>query len=612
MVMRAMRDSAKWMMLLLSIAFVGWLVFDWVQSRQSSAATGPNPVVLTVNGQEIRLAPWNQLLEGRLNIARSQADRPLTDEEARRIRDAAWETMISQVLLEQELDRLSIEISDAEVQEAFRTAPPPDLMGHPAFQTDGSFDYDKYRQFFANPVVDEVLLLQIESYYRSILPRQKLAEQIQSSVYVSEDEVWRAYRDRSQTARVRYVTVDPMTDVDVSEIVVSDDDIRSYYREHRDDYEKPATAIVSIVSLSAAPSAGDTAAAAARADSLRQILLAGEAEFEELARSQSSDLATAESGGSLGRFARGDLAGPLGDVAFSIAVGGTSEPILSPRGYHLLRVDTRDGDTATASHILIPVQLSDETEDLLFDQLDELEGIALDRDLKTAADSLGVQIREAITLTESTEFVPGAGALGVGVEWAFDPTTIVGDLSQFFENASGFHILELAAVREGGTFDLTEVEASIEGLLLQLKRKEAAMRMAADAVSDGAMLADISQSTGWPEQVTQPFTRLEFVPGLGRDTEAMGEAFGLPQGVTGGPADAGETIVLLEVLERSEPSIESFEATKDGIRAQLTLQQQQQQLSQWLQGLRGEADVIDLRDRLAAQQAQQTNSPFGF
>ena len=237
MVMGAMRDSAKWVMLLLSIAFVGWLVFDWVQSRQSSAATGPNPVVLTVNGQEIRLAQWNQLLEGRLNIGRSQADRPLTDEEARRIRDAAWETMISQVLLGQELNRLSIKISDAEVQEAFRTAPPPDLMGHPAFQTDGSFDYDKYRQFFANPIVDEILLLQIESYYRSILPRQKLAEQIQSSVFVSDDEVWGAYRDRSQTARVRYVTVDPMTDVDVSEIVVSDDDIRSYYREHRDDYE---------------------------------------------------------------------------------------------------------------------------------------------------------------------------------------------------------------------------------------------------------------------------------------------------------------------------------------------------------------------------------------
>ena len=175
MVMGAMRDSAKWVMLILVVAFVGWLVLGWVQDRQSSAATGPNPVVLTVNGQEIRLAQWNQLLEGRLDIARSQADRPLTDEEARRIRDVAWETMISQALLEQELNRLSIDISDAEVQEAFRTAPPPDLIGHPAFQTDGSFDYDKYRQFFANPVVDEILLIQIESYYRNILPRQKLA-----------------------------------------------------------------------------------------------------------------------------------------------------------------------------------------------------------------------------------------------------------------------------------------------------------------------------------------------------------------------------------------------------------------------------------------------------
>lgn len=610
MVMRAMRDSAKWVMLLLSIAFVGWLVLDWVQSRQSSAATGPNPVVLTVNGQEIRLAQWNQLLEGRLDIARSQADRPLTDEEARRIREAAWETMISQALLEQELDRLSIEISDAEVQEAFRTAPPPDLMGHPAFQTDGSFDYDKYRQFFANPIVDEVLLLQIESYYRSILPRQKLAEQIQSSVYVSEDEVWRAYRDRSQTARVRFVTVDPMTDVDVSELVVSDDEIRSYYREHRDDYEKPATAIVSIVSLSAAPSAADTAATAARADSLRQLLVTGEAEFEEVARNQSADQATAESGGNLGRFARGDLAGPLGDAAFSTPVGQVSEPIMSPRGYHLLRVDTRDGDTATASHILVAIQISDETEDVLFDQLDELEGIALDRDLKTAADSLGIPIREAVTLTESTEFVPGAGALGVGVDWAFDPTTVVGDISSFFENASGFHMLELTEVREGGTFELTEVEASIEELLLQQKRKEAAMRKAADALSSGATIADISQSTGWPAQVTQPFTRLEFVAGLGRDTEAVGEAFGLPLGEARGPVDAGETIVLLEVLERSEPSIESFEAARDGIRAQLTLQQQQQQLSQWLQGLREQADVVDLRDRLA-QQAQQANPPFG-
>ncbi|MCH7868607.1 MAG: hypothetical protein IH881_13015 [Myxococcales bacterium] len=51
----------------------------------------------------------------------------------------------------------------------------------------------------------------------------------------------------------------------------------------------------------------------------------------------------------------------------------------------------------------------------------------------------------------------------------------------------------------------------------------------------------------------------------------------------------------------------AFEATKEGTRAQLTLRLQQQQLNQWLQGVRDRADVRDLRDRLVTQ----TNSPFG-
>ncbi|MCZ6477826.1 MAG: peptidyl-prolyl cis-trans isomerase [Gemmatimonadetes bacterium] len=609
MVMGAMRNSAKWVMLTLVIAFVGWLVLDWVQSRQSSAATGPNPVVLTVNRQEIRLVGWSQLLQGRLDLARSQADRPLTDEEVRQIREVAWETLISQVVLEQELRRLSIEISDAEVQEAFRTSPPPDLLNHPAFQTDGRFDYEKYRQFFANPVVDGVLLLQIESYYRNALPRQKLAERIQASVYVSDDDVWRAYRDRQQTARVRFLTIDPSQEVSESDVEITSGEVEAYYREHRDEFERPATAIVNIVSLSAFPSAADTAATAARADSLRQLIVSGEAKFEELARSESADAATAPGGGSLGRFARGDLAGPVGVEAFTLPVGEVSDPILSPRGVHLLRVDSRDGDTVTASHILLPVRLSDETEDELFDRLDGLEGIALDDGLAAAADSLGIQMRVAVTLTEAANFVPGAGALGVGIDWAFDPTTLIGDLSQFFENASGYHMLELTEVRPAGTFDLLEVEPSIRQLLFQQKRQEAVRELAAEALAanEDATLSEIGERTGWPERTSQPFTRLDFVPGLGRDTEAVGIAFGLPMGHVGDPADAGETIVLLEVLERSEPSLEAFEAAKVGIRAQLTLRLQQQQLNQWLQGVRDRANVRDLRDRLVTQ----NNTPFG-
>ena len=134
------------------------------------------------------------------------------------------------------------------------------------------------------------------------------------------------------------------------------------------------------------------------------------------------------------------------------------------------------------------------------------------------------------------------------------------------------------------------------------------MNKAAAVLTGDASLTEIGQEQGWPVQVTQPFTRLQFVPGLGRDTEAVGEAFGLPVGEIGGPVDAGETVVLLEVLEKSELSADEFVAAAGAIMAQLTIQQQQQQLNQWLAGVREQAVVEDLRDRLVQQ---QDNSPFG-
>jgi len=43
----------------------------------------------------------------------------------------------------------------------------------------------------------------------------------------------------------------------------------------------------------------------------------------------------------MGVFERGQLPAELEPVAFSLPVGGTSEPIESPLGYHVLRVDSR-------------------------------------------------------------------------------------------------------------------------------------------------------------------------------------------------------------------------------------------------------------------------------
>lgn len=60
--------------------------------------------------------------------------------------------------------------------------------------------------------------------------------------------------------------------------------------------------------------------------------------FEDLAKSYSNDIGTADRGGNLGFFARGIMVTEFEMMAFSLPVGVVSEPIQTQLGYHLIEV----------------------------------------------------------------------------------------------------------------------------------------------------------------------------------------------------------------------------------------------------------------------------------
>ena len=598
MLMRSIRSGTRWIMLVLAVAFAGWLVLDWVQSRDSAAAVGVNPVVATVNGQEIRYTAWSQYLDQTLSGARSQGA-VLTDEERYQAEQAAWEQMITAMLIEQELERLGIDVTDSEVRQAFRLNPPPFLLSHPAFQTDGAFDYEKYREFFASPGVDDNLLLQIEAYYRSALPRIRLSRQLQEGIYLSDAELWRQFKDRSETATVQYAGLDAQL-VDDSLAIPTERQVQEYYDAHTDEFDRPATALVNVVSLSAVPTALDTIATRAQADTLRQEILAGLLTWEDAAN-RSADLSTAANGGQLGRFVPGDLAGDLETAARSLGEGDISEPVLSPQGYHLLRVGAIAGDTLDVQHILMPVALSLDSEGALFDKLDRLEMLALGMGLVQAADSLQIPNSAGVSVTQGFDFVSGAGALGVAVAWSFAPNTDPDQVSQFFENAIGYHMFELVERTEGGTFSLDEVRPQIEQILMRDRKRDiAGERVAAEMerLSAAPSLVDAVAEDDWETGTAGPFSRMDFVQGLGRNTEAVGAAFGVPTGETAGPFEAGDLMLLIRVDARTEADSSIFETAKEALRGQLTVQLQQANQERWLEALRQEAEIVDLRERL--------------
>ncbi|MFQ5689283.1 MAG: SurA N-terminal domain-containing protein [Gemmatimonadota bacterium] len=603
-----MRDSAKWVMLILSVAFVGWLVLDWVQSRGLAGFSQVDPVVGEVGGAEIHYNQWNRYLQAQLDAARQQRSGSLTEEEVRQVREAAWNDLVSQTLMQQEMDRLGIRVTDEEIREAFQTRPPPSLVSHPAFQTDGRFDIQKYRAFFSNPAVDENLLLQIESYYRQTLPRTKLLQRLTEGIYISDEAAWQYFRDVNETVTVRFVSVDPSAEIADDSVRITADQVAEYYRAHQEEFARPATAVVNMVSLGTRPSAADTAAALARVDSVRASILRGDRTFEDAAKEVSADSASGALGGDLGKRVKGELDPAFEKVAFSIRTGDISRPVATPFGFHLLRVDGRRADTVSVRHILIPIELSAQTEDSLFDVMDRLEGVALRADLGAAADSLGLPIRNGLVLAKGSEFVPGAGALGVAPEWALDPQTELGELSSFFRNASGYHVFELVERRAADTAPLEEVADEIRERLRsreKLERTREIMRRAREMLTEWGSLEQVARRFGWKVSTSEPFRRVDFVPGLGQGTEAIGEAFGLPVGAFSGVADAGDRVAILQVVARQEADREEFEKTKDDLRRRLTLQRRQDYLNTWLRALRETANIRDLRDEVSAA-ANQT------
>ncbi len=610
MMMRTIREKTRYAIVFLAFAFAGWLVFEGIQSRETTAATGTNPVIATINGASVRYLRWRGFSASVLNQARAQKGAALTDEEARQADSEAWEQMIRAIVIEQEIARIGIGVTDGEISQAFRISPPPELIQDPAFRTDGQFDYAKYQAFFADPSVDEQLLRSIEEYYREQIPRRRFEQQLVAGVAVSDAEAWQEFRAQNETAIVSFVSVDPARVVSDSDIVITEAEARAYHRSHRENFERPATATVRLISVSTVPTASDTALARNRADSVRTEILADRLDFETAAAEFSADTVSGQAGGELGRYAPGQLIAPISATVENLAVGDVSEPVSTAAGFHLVRVSERTADTATVSHIVFPILLSAQGEDELFGRMDDIEGIALDDGLAAAADSLDLNLREDVTLTDGFDFVPGAGSLGIAVDWALNDTTRLGELSEFYENGSGFHIVELVSRTEAGDFSFDDVREQIEATLGAERRIELARRIAEQRVAklgDGD-IESFASATGWTLRTTEAFGRRQFVPGLGRDTEAIGAAFAAPLGATTGPYSAGEMLVVFRVDLRLEADAQLFDVMKSQLRAQMEAQIAQRRAFAWIEGVRESAVVVDLRDRLN-QNANQVAPP---
>jgi peptidyl-prolyl cis-trans isomerase SurA len=136
-------------------------------------------------------------------------------------------------------------------------------------------------------------------------------------------------------------------------VVVTEAELRELFESQREQFqERPA--LYTLEQILLRPSPPDSAWTRARtlADSLAAELRAG-ADFAELAAEHSDDPGSAQSGGDLGWFRRGNMVREFEDVAFRLPDQQVSDPVRSTYGWHVIRVDRSRPGEVKARHILV-------------------------------------------------------------------------------------------------------------------------------------------------------------------------------------------------------------------------------------------------------------------
>ncbi|WP_341218332.1 SurA N-terminal domain-containing protein [Neptunomonas phycophila] len=245
------------------------------------------------------------------------------------------------------------------------------IIETPDFQIDGKFNSDQFQAVLRNAGLTPLM-------YRDLMRKERILAQeanaYQLSSFVVPAQLKQVVDLETQTRSGNYFTM-PL-DIEAAKVAVTDDEIKARYDQERSSLTTPEQVVIEYIVLdkqamrdaitvtdeelqseyqqrqaSFAPQNErhvahilveispdqDDEAALAKAESIKSKLDQGAA-FDELAKAESDDIGSAQSGGDLGNVTTGMLSEPFDNAMLALKPGDVSEPVRTEFGYHIIKL----------------------------------------------------------------------------------------------------------------------------------------------------------------------------------------------------------------------------------------------------------------------------------
>ncbi|NEZ04226.1 hypothetical protein G4Y73_08695 [Wenzhouxiangella sp. XN201] len=546
------------------------------------------------------------------------------------------EGMIDRLLLRQYAEEMGLRVSDREIAQSIRDIP--------AFQIDGQFNPDVYRQTLQGAGETPG---SFEASLRDDIQTSLLPAALSESVIVTESEVDRMIRLQQQNRQVTLIDVDAEPFLD--QVEISEDDIEAYYQDNleaftteeqvklayvelrpeemieevslseeelRQRYEAasqryltPESRRASHILIESGNESDDENSAQARAEQLRERIEQGES-FSELAREHSDDFASADQGGDLGWIEPDDMVEAFEDALYALdAPGDVSEPVQTNFGWHLIRLEEirppEGMSFEEARSEILDEYLQRQREDLYFELSERMVDLvyADDSTLEPLAEELDVPIRETEWFTRAGTD-EGIAANPEVVEAAFSDLVLIdGAVSDPIEIERNHMVaIKVAEHRPSEPRPLEEVAEQIRERLQNERAQELAREQA-----EGLRERIASGETTFESLADSEGVELVQLDSVGRNDFQQGpnfvqELFRLPD-----PGDepslhvlprlGGYAVVRLEAVQPGDPSA-TGESERDLVRRQLQFMRMNEEVEGLLTRLREQTDINVIEDRL--------------
>tara|TARA_Y100000588_G_scaffold225334_1_gene239252 strand:- start:3750 stop:5576 length:1827 start_codon:yes stop_codon:yes gene_type:complete len=596
----------KAMMWIVAGSFVALIVFEWgADFSGGTSGRGSSNLVGVINGTEISHEQFDQQLR---NAYRLEKNRGVADPDISRLIQQEWEALITQTIFAEQLASYQIEASDREVDFLNRNSPPPEIRNIDHFRTEEKFDFAKYHQFLDSPSTyadlnNKQIVLYAEKRAREMVLTSKLQNLVAGSVKVTNTQVRRAWLAKNEKVRVEYAGTETSQLAD-SLVTFEESELLDHYEANTSDYHQKGAVRASFVAFPKNPTPRDEAYARDEIFRIRTEIESG-GDFAELATEYSDDPGSAQRGGDLGFFGKGRMVEAFEDTAFALEPGTMSQPFRTQYGWHILKVEENRGDgddlEVHARHILLQVIPGRDTVDSLQLVAEEFVERAQASGFTSAANTLGIEANDTGFITAGG-FFPLLGNKTSGLVNSFLEARL-GHVSDVFDTERGLYAFALTDKREAGVRPFDEVRNQIAGQVRH-EKKLALARARLEGFHSrvgSSSLMELAEASRLRYESTEPFSREDFVPTVGKRNAFTGQAFELPVGELSDVLVTQNGAYVLKVLERIEADTTSFETDKQTLEGQLLEQKRTDLAEAWFSDLRDRAVVEDYRHRFYSE-----------